>query len=185
MDLKEEIDDQIDPEKIVGAVGSTAVFPVPWRSRRTMHSEYGAHGGYGGRTDTYTQVRQAGREAFHEAAKPLVSEIKDSFARNSTDDDVKAVTDSYLMSLDSIFLAEIVAAGEKFESWALNKGFYPQSDDNRFWTKVNELHGRGYQRRVGDQYEHQVTKYEDDLCDIVYDGMVRMFDRLLESMPRY
>ncbi len=185
MKLQEGIEGRIKNSDILNTIVYRTVFDVHWRSLRKMNSEYGAYGGYGGRTDTYTQVHQAGREVFHKFAEPLVNEIRKSFWVHATDDDVKAVTDSYLMSLDSILKTETSNMGDRFESWALEDGFYPQSDRNQFWVDVNGMRGRGYQRRVGDRYFMEVRDNEDTLHDIVSDGLNSIVSRLLDSMPRY
>lgn len=96
----------VDPDGIVDVVVGRTVDDIHWRSLRKMNSEYGAYGGYGGRTDTYTQVRQAGREAFYECAEGLSRRIRKSFLEQSTDDGVEAVLGSYLKSLDAIVLEE-------------------------------------------------------------------------------
>ncbi len=170
---------------IVNTIVYRAVFDVHWRSLRKMNSEYGAYGGYGGRTDTYTQIRQAGREVFHKVAEPLVNDIRKFFWTHATDDDVKAVTDSYLLGLDSILKTETSNMGERFESWALEEGFYPQSDLNQFWVDVNGMRGRGYQRRVGDRYSYEVRDSVDELTEMVADGLRTIVNRLLDSMPKY
>ncbi len=185
MKLHNGIDGRIKSSDIVTTIVYRTVFDVHWRSLRKMNSEYGAYGGYGGRTDTYTQVRQAGREVFHKFAEPLVNDIKKSFWVHATDDDVKAVTDSYLLSLDGILKTETSNMGEKFENWALKDGFYPQSDRNQFWNDVNGMRGRGYQRRVGDRYYIEVRDNEDTLTEMVSDGLKTIVNRLLDSMPKY
>ncbi len=183
--LAEDLDTVVDSRKIVDLLVDSTVFQIHWRSLRKMNSEYGAYGGYGGRTDTYTQIYQAGREVFRLYAGPLATAIRGVFAEHVKDDDVRAVTDSYLINLDNILLAETANTGKRFEIWALERGFYPRSDENRFWVKVNGLRGKGYRQRVGDQYENQIELFEDDLKDIVVDELRRVISKLVEPMPEY
>ncbi len=174
----------VNPIPLVDAVVDRAVFDVHWRSLRKMNSLYGAYGGYGGRTDTYTQVHQAGREAFYREAKALSDDIRKVISMHSSDEDVKAVTDPYLMELGRIVEEETINAGNRFEEWALCQGFYPQSDDNLFWTDVNALRGRGYKDRVGDRYRIEIREYGDVLVEIVTDGLRNIAERITRSMSR-
>lgn len=63
--------------------------------------------------------------------------------------------------------------GQRFFQWAQNEGFAPQSDANSFWCEVNSICGKGYKRRVREQYE-----------DVVYDAGGKLVKMITEEVEK-
>ncbi len=61
--------------------------------------------------------------------------------------------------------------GAYFLNWALYEGFAPQSFENYFWEKVNDISGKGYKNRVKECYQ-----------DHIYDDSVALAKRVVKEI---
>ncbi len=130
-----------------------AIDSIHWSTIRKMNSLYGAYQKW--HTDIYTQIMQAGRECFANFTKPMSNFVHQTLAAIG-DKEAKSVALGYLNQFDLKIKESTDEMGRYFLHWALDDGFAPQDDSNRFWVNVNQLKGRGYKRMVREAYDDHI-----------------------------
>ncbi len=153
---------------------------IHWRTIKKMNSLYGGYKMW--HTDIYTQIMQAGRECFSSAVGPVSSEINQLLidVRNK---DARSITGGYLNQYNLMVKEGTEKMGQRFFQWAWEEGFAPQSDDNRFWCKVNSMYGSGYKRKVREQYKEVVYDDGGMLARRITTEAERIVDQLLCLFP--
>lgn len=135
------------------AILEMAIDRIHWSTIRKMNSLYGAYQMW--HTDIYTQIMQAGRECFANLIKPMSNSVHQTLTAIE-DKEAKSVALGYMNQFDLMVKESTDEMGRYFLHWALDDGFAPQDDSNRFWVNVNQLKGRGYKRMVRDAYDDHI-----------------------------
>lgn len=165
---------------VIEAILSKTIDGIHWRTIKKMNSLYGGYERW--HTDIYTQIMQAGRECFSRVIKPYSTEIRQILI-DVRNEDARSITAGYLNQYNSMVKKSIERIGQQFIEWALDDGFAPQSDLNRFWREVNKISGRGYKLRVREKYEEVVYKYRDILADMIINEVEKIIDKLIGLFP--
>lgn len=165
---------------IVEDILKKAIDNIHWRTIKKMNSLYGGYQMW--HTDIYTQIMQVGKECFLKAIGPVSSEINQLLidVRNK---EARSITSGYLNQYNLMVKEGTEKMGQRFFQWAWNEGFAPQSDANSFWCEVNSICGRGYKRRVREQYEEVVYDDGGMLARMITVEVEKTVDRLLCLFP--
>lgn len=161
------------------AILDLAIDRIHWATIRKMNSLYGAYESW--HTDIYTQIMQAGRECFANLIKPMSNYVHRTL-EGIEDAEVRSIALGCLSQFDQMVKDATDSTGTRFLRWALDEGFAPQDDSNRFWLEVNQLKGRGYKRMVREAYSEHI---EDDaalLAKEVDERANKVVDDLLELL---
>ncbi len=153
---------------------------IHWRTIKKINSLYGGYKKW--HTDIYTQIMQVGKECFSSAIEPVSSEINQLLidVRNK---DARSITSGYLNQYNLMVKEGTEKMGQRFFQWAQNEGFAPQTDANSFWREVNSIYGKGYKRRVRDQYEDVVYEAGGMLAKMITAEVEKTVDKLLGLFP--
>jgi len=151
-----------------------------WRTIKKMNSLYGGYQMW--HKDIYTQIMQVGKESFSRVVGSVSYEINQLLidVRNK---DARSITGGYLNQYNLMVKEGTERMGQRFLRWALEEGFAPQSDDNRFWCEVNSMYGKGYKHRVRERYEDVVDEDGRSLARMITAEVEKTVDKLLCLFP--
>ena len=167
-------------EMVCDAILEKLIDDIHWATIRKMNSLYGGYQLW--HTDIYTQIMQSGRECFSNAIRPTTA-IVHRMLIDVRSENARSVTDGYLNQYDHMVKESTEEIGQYFFQWALNQGFAPQSNANRFWLEVNAISGKGFKARVREKYEEKVFFYSEKLAKMVTDEITKIVDRLIALFP--
>lgn len=165
---------------LTNAVVEKAIVQIHWSTVRKMNSLCGAYNQW--HTDIYHQIMQVGRECFAAVVAPVCKEMKVNLidVRSET---ARNMTDGYIKSMEAKEKELTQRMGQQFMLWALDDKFAPQVLSNPFWKNVNGIFGRGYKRRVADNYYRFICGDDEKLVKMIEEGVTELMDGVIQMLP--